>query len=141
MTLANALTQIETWSVGSVTAIEYDAEERVFAEEELPVSIIRFPTTFNNAYNVVNINADEGTGNLLIEHIYLLSSLGLGIQRASDLVGVIDNYLPALLLDSNLDDELDEPIKILQIIPGTIEFGGLAYWGVVFLEQWVLHYD
>ncbi len=64
---------------------------------------------------------------------------GLG-RRGSlpDLIALVDSYVAALAADPTLSGALPLPLTF-EVQLGTLHYGGVTYYGAVFLHSWVLH--
>ncbi len=140
MSLEAAFDALAAWSVTGVTNLALDDVAGPVPETDLPALVARFGGTGGEALMPLGILAEAGRVVVHVEHMLLLSGLGVGleVERFADAIPVIDAYLEAAALDLDLGGTLLEPLRIADTSAGAIEFYGVLYYGVTFRHRWVL---
>ncbi len=140
MSLDAAFTQIGSWTVAGVTVIGLDELNMPPGEADLPLLVPELSGTGGETMQALGITAEAGEVVVHVDHNLLIKGIGLGMhsERFSDALPFIDLYFAAVADDWDLNGNLMKALTIADTRPGTINFMGVLYYGIVFRHRWVL---
>ena len=146
MSWRDAFTALAAISVAGVTT-SYDLDDLPggLRAADLPALLPAFseggPLFGEREEGLLALTLDGGawTSSLAVDHLLIWAPCGAGggmREALPGLVTAIDAYLAAVGADAWLGGALDEPLAIVRILPGVIDWGGTLYHGVTFRHRW-----
>lgn len=144
---ATALANLAAVEVQGVQSYALGDAPDALARAQLPALII-MPEAggesrgmHSHGMQPTGFSAGDARLSVQVAHVLLYSPAADGAGRRSalpDLVALIDDYTAALAADPKLDGAL--PLALtFSVQVGVLRYGGTAYYGAVFLHDWVLH--
>lgn len=126
--------------VTGVTNLGLDDFQGVVPEYQLPALVVRLGGTGGEGMRPLGISADAGRVVVHVEHLLLVSGLGVGFseQMFYGALTHVDNYLAAVAGDLDLGGTLAEPLAIADIYAGRLNVFDALYYGVLFRHRWVI---
>lgn len=144
MTMAQAIAQAKTWTFSGLKSNKGFDYVGVIPETELPALVLQFPLYPKfDAFEPLTITGSSGAGVWYVEHCLLCFSAALKRppQRLDAIITLADLYLDKLVADATLGGYLTQPMDVMVMPPGVVEFNNSLYAGVVFMERWSVLYS
>lgn len=144
MTLKGAIDRLGTWAVTGITT-NYgldDVPGGAIPTDALPALLVDpgFSESGGGRFRPFDLAASYGKAVIDLDHLLLYTGVGLGRPqvRFYSVVALVDNYLSKVVDEWTLNDNLLEPLAIVEVSFGAIVWGGVVYYGVRFRHQWIL---
>jgi len=140
--LETALTNLASVTVPGVTSVALDDAPDRFARAQLPALVI-MPEVGADSPGLQPVGFSAGDARLTVQiaHVLLAAPVTAGLGRRGalpELIALVDRYTTALAADPTLDGALPLPLTF-EVQLGTVQYGGVSYYGAVFQHTWVLH--
>lgn len=139
MSVKLAVDRLGTWTVTGVkTPYALNTQPNQVPYSSLPALVIGLPAAGGD--KPFDLGATKGQAVLKIPHTLLVGGVsgsyyGARIYSTLDL---IDNYFTKVKSDWTLNDQLLEPLAIIDVSFHVLNYGGSAYNAINFMHQWVL---
>lgn len=131
---------------GVNTSYDLDALPSTLPAANLPALVPDFPAGAGlpredgRGLSTLTYDGAVWRAGLEIDHVlyWTPAALDAGLTAVLPaLIDAVDAYLAAVSADGTLGGVLHEPLEVLRVQVGTLERGGVRYYGACFRHRWV----
>jgi hypothetical protein len=140
MSLKLAIDRLGVLSVTGVTNFGLDDTPGMIHKNDLPALVIDLATSGGAGIQSANIGHSKAETTVAFFHRLLVDMPRAKVSQELiyQSLAHVDNYFTAIKGDMTMNGNLSQPLRVLSISFGWIDWYGVKYYGVSFYHNWVL---